>query len=198
MDGNMTNCPNFDSKAFRDKIRNVIDDAKPTSPLNKTEFMNMVRKAKELKPEPIKANMFKEYPGINAESLNFTVEDFTEAAAFYESHMSIIEQFVDEKIKMLDKVIFDCFRSHLGCQNADDVFLIMTSPVMIQNYNNMIPYINTQIKNNIGPFGSPDGMKFIELTKMKEPIKGSRELLEAFRSRWDELYNDEGDDDDES
>lgn len=191
---NMTNCPDFNSKEYRDKIKSIIADAKPTSPLNKTEFMDMVRKAKELKPEPINVNMFKEYPGINDKSLDFTVEDFKEASDLFKSVMSITEQFIDEKTKMLDKVIFDCFRSHLGCKNADDVFLIMTSPIMLRNYNNMIPYINEQIKNNVGPLGSPDGMRFIELTKMEEPIKGSRELLESLRSRWDELYNVGGDD----
>ena len=194
MNDNMTNCPNFGSKEYHDYIRGIMKEVKPTCPLNKDDFMDMVRKAKELKPEPIKVNTSKKYPKIDASVFNITPEDFEKAEVGFKSITSIIDQFIDEKTRAVDKVVFDCFRSHIGCQKADDVFIILTSPVMFTHYNNMVSYINEQLRNRVGPLGSPDGMQFIELQKLEKPIEGSREMLESLRSRWDELYNEEGDD----
>jgi hypothetical protein len=130
---------------------------------------------------------------INGVPDNFSASDFIEAAknfSEYSLYTDIVKQFVDEKLTKLDRIVFDCFRQHLGCKKADDVFVIITSPVMFHHYNDIVPYINETIAREIGPLGSSSGLRFIEFDTMTEPKKGSREMLETLRTRWEEIYNE--------
>lgn len=123
------------------------------------------------------------------DSEKFSVNDFIEAAKNFEKHrllFDVVNQFADEKAKEVDKIVFDYFKEHLGCKKADDVFAIMTSPVMFHRYNNILPYINEKLAREIGPLGSPP--KCIKLGGMTEPTKGSCEMLETLRTRWKEIY----------
>lgn len=122
---------------------------------------------------------------------NFSASDFIEATKNCGSlYTDIINQFVDEKLTKLDRIVFDCFRQHLGCKKADDVFVIITSPVMFHHYNDIVPYINETIAREIGPLGSLSGERYIKLNEITEPLKGSREMLEILRTRWEEIYSE--------
>ena len=124
---------------------------------------------------------------------NFSANDLIEAARNFSEHSlytDIVNQLVDEKARAVDKIVFDCFQQHLGCKKADDVFVIVTSPVMFHHYNDILPHINEKLAREIGPLGSPSGVCCIEFNKMTEPTKGSREMLEALRTRWEEIYNE--------
>ena len=120
-----------------------------------------------------------------------STSDFIEAAKNlkeYHLYTDVVKQFVDEKVKEADKIVFDCFQQHLGCKKADDVFVILTSPVMFHHYNDILPYINEKLKLEVGPLGSPP--QNIKLLEMTEPANGSREMLETLRARWEEIYHE--------
>lgn len=126
----------------------------------------------------------------------YNTSDLIEALKNFNSpYTDIINQFVDEKVTEVDKIIFDCFRQHLGCKKADDVFVIVTSPVMFYHYNDILPYINEKLALEIGPLGSPSGARCIEFYKMTEPLQGSREMLETLRTRWEEIYSENHEED---
>jgi hypothetical protein len=125
--------------------------------------------------------------------LILSTSDFIEAAKNlneYSLYTDIIDEIVDERSRKVDKIIFDCFQQHLGCKKADDVFTIMTSPVMFHHYNDILPYINEMIAQEIGPLGSPYGEFCCKCEELTEPAKGSREMLETLRTRWEEIYNE--------
>ena len=164
--------------------------------LSSEKFHDLIEKARKLKPtDSVKKipQLVKEYPDLADAAEKFSVSDFAEAAKILNEHhlyTDIVNQFVDEKTKEVDKIFFDCFQQYLGCKKADDVFVILTSPVMFHHYNDILPCINAKIAQEVGPLGSPSGVRCIEFEKMTEPAKGSREMLETLRTRWEEVYNE--------
>ena len=171
------------------------DDDIPTE-LSSEKFHELIEKARKLKPtDSVKKipQVAKEYPDLADAAEKFSVSDFTEAAKILNEHhlyTDIVNQFVDEKTKEVDKIFFDCFQQYLGCKKADDVFVILTSPAMFHHYNDILPCINAKIAQEVGPLGSPSGVCCIEFEKMTEPVKGSREMLETLRTRWEEIYHE--------
>ena len=128
--------------------------------------------------------------------MEHSARDLIEAAKnFNNLYTDIINQFVNKKAAEVDKIVFDSFRQHLGCKKADDVFVIMTSPIMFHHYNDILPYINEKLAQEIGPLGSPSGARYIKLNEMTEPLNGSREMLETLRTRWEEIYSENHEED---
>ena len=109
--------------------------------LSSEKFHELIEKARKLKPtDSVKKipQLVKEYPDLADAAEKFSVSDFAEAAKILNEHhlyTDIVNQFVDEKTKEVDKIFFDCFQQYLGCKKADDVFVILTSPVMFHHYN---------------------------------------------------------------
>lgn len=160
--------------------------------LSSEKFHELIEKARKLTPtDPMFLN--RGYPDLTDATEKFSVNDFAEAAKILGEqnlYTDVIKQFVDEKTKDVDRIVFDCFQQYLGCKNADDVFAILTSPVMFHNYNGILQCINTRLAREVGPLGSPSGMHCIKLGEMTEPATGSHEMLETLRTRWEEIYNE--------
>lgn len=158
------------------------------------KFHELIEKARKLtQNDPTKKipQLTKEYPYL-PDAEKFSVNDFIEAAKNFEKHrllFDVVNQFADEKAKEVDKIVFDCFQEHLECKKADDVFAIVTSPVMFHRYNDILPYINEKIEREIGPLG-PHPNYCIKLGRLTEPAKESREMLETLRTRWEEIYHE--------
>lgn len=130
---------------------------------------------------------------VELDSEEFSLNVFDETAKILSGqklYTDVINQFVDEKTKDVDRIVFDCFQQYLGCKKADDVFMIMTSPVMFHNYNDILPCINARLEREVGPLGSPSGVHCIKLGEMTEPATRSHEMLETLRTRWEEIYNE--------
>ena len=130
-------------------------------------------------------------PDLADAAEKFSVNNFIEVAKNFRGnnlYEDVVNQFADEKAKEVDKIVFDCFQEHLGCKKADDVFVIVTSPVMFHRYNDILPYINEKLVQEVGPLGSPP--ECIKLGELTEPTKGSREMLETLRTRWEEIYHE--------
>lgn len=89
--------------------------------------------------------------------------------------------------KEYDKARFDCFKEYLGCQNADDVYKVITTYDGITRYNGIVAAINSRIAAYTGCSYS----EFRNVEPWREPNDTSEELLEYIRKRWDEIYNDE-------
>lgn len=135
----------------------------------------------------------KEYPDLVDAAENFSARDLIEAAKNFSGHSlytDVVNQFVGEKTKDVDRIVFDCCQEHLGCKTADDVFVMVTSPVMFHRYNDILPYINEKITQEVGSFGSPSGECCIKLGELTKPAKKSCEILETLRARWEEVYNE--------
>lgn len=160
--------------------------------------MKELKKARKLKPADLTflkniSQMTKEQPDLEDFAERFSVSDFADAAKILDGqklYTDVIKQFVDEKAKDVDRIVFDCFQQYLGCKKADDVFVIMTSPVMFHNYNDILPCINERLAQEVGPLGSPSGVYCIKLDEMTEPATGSYEMLETLCTRWEEIYNE--------
>ena len=161
--------------------------------LSPEKFHELIEKARKLTPvNPIFLN--RGYPDLADTAEKFSVNDFAEAVKILNEqklYTDVISQFVDEKTKEVDKIVFDCFQQYLGCKKADDVFAILTSPVMFHNYNGILQCINTRLAREVGPLGSPSGMRCIKLGEMTEPATGSPEMLETLRTRWKEIYDNQ-------
>ena len=88
--------------------------------------------------------------------------------------------------KEYDKARFDCFKEYLGCQNADDVYKVITTYDGITRYNGIVYAINSRIAAYTGYSYS----EFRNVEQWDTPQDESEELLEYLRTRWDEIYND--------
>ena len=86
-----------------------------------------------------------------------------------------------------DKARFDCFKEYLSCQNADDVYKVITTYDGITRYNGIVAAINSRIAAYTGCSYS----EFRNVEQWRAPNDESEELLENIRKRWDEIYNDE-------
>lgn len=143
--------------------------------LDSEEFHELIEKARKFKAEEFSLNVFAETAKILSGQNLYT---------------DVIKQFVDDRTKDVDKIVFDCFQQYLGCKKADDVFVILTSPAMFHNYNDILPCINAKLAREVGPLGSPSGAHCIKLGKMIEPATRSHDMLETLRTRWEEIYNE--------
>lgn len=174
------------------------EEADTSVELDSKKFHELIEKARKLKPtDPMFlkniSQMTKEYPDLTDAAEKFSVSDFAEAAKILgrqNLYTDVIKQFVDEKTKDVDRIVFDCFQQYLGCKKADDVFAILTSPAMFNNYNDILPCINAKLAQEVGPLGSPSGAHYIKLGEMTEPATGSHEMLETLRTRWEEIYHE--------
>lgn len=176
-------------RAVLDKMKELekalaTEEDAPTE-LSSEKCHDFIEKARKLKLEKFKAHE------LTPE--NFSVSDFAEAAKILGEqnlYTDVIKQFVDDRTKDVDKIVFDCFQQYLGCKKADDVFAILTSPAMFHNYNDILPCINARLAREVGPLGSPSGVHCIKLGKMIEPATRSHDMLETLRTRWEEIYNE--------
>lgn len=132
-------------------------------------------------------------PDLADAAEKFSVNDFIEVAKNFRGnnlYEDVVNQFANEKAKEVDKIVFDCFQEHLGCKKADDVFVIVTSHVMFHQYNDILPYINEKLTQEVGSLGSPSGVCCIKLNELTEPVKASCKMLETLRTRWEEIYHE--------
>lgn len=167
-------------RAVLDKMKELekelsTEEADTSVELDSEKFHELIEKACKFKAEEFSLNVFDETAKILGGQNLYT---------------DVIKQFVDERSKDVDRIVFDCFQQYLGCKKADDVFVILTSPAMFHNYNDILPCINAKLALDVGPLGSPSGMQCIKLGEMTEPATGSREMLETLRTRWEEIYNE--------
>lgn len=160
--------------------------------MNDQEFHELLEKArKHMSTDPTKKipRLTKDYPNLTDAAEKFSVDDFIEVSKNFGGHnlyADVVNQFVDEKSKEVDKIVFDCFQQYIGCKKADDIFVILTSPAMFHHYNDILPCINAKLAREVGPLGSPPVV--IKLGEMTEPARGSHEMLESLRARWEEVY----------
>lgn len=151
--------------------------------LSPKKFHELIKKARVVKPKFLTRKTVSKYPEINKVADGMTADDFINATKIWAKEQgSLMQKLIDEQIRLTDKACFDCFKEYLDCQNADDVFTIMTSPVLFHHYNEILPLINARIIEYTG--------SQFELGDMTEPAKGSLEILESLRARWDEIYKE--------
>ena len=167
-------------RAVLDKMEELekalsTEEADTSAELDSEKFHELIEKARKFKAEEFSLNVFAETAKILGEQNLYT---------------DVIKQFVDDRTKDVDKIVFDCFQQYLGCKKADDVFVILTSPAMFHNYNDILPCINARLAREVGPLGSPSGLHCIKLGEMTEPATGTHEMLETLRTRWEEIYNE--------
>ena len=166
-------------RAVLDKMEELeklsTEEADTPGELDSEKFHELIEKARKFKAEEFSLNVFAETAKILGEQNLYT---------------DVIKQFVDDRTKDVDRIVFDCFQQYLGCKKADDVFVILTSPAMFHNYNDILPCINAKLAREVGPLGSPSGMHCIKLGEMTEPATGTHEMLETLRTRWEEIYNE--------
>lgn len=167
-------------RAVLDKMEELekslsTEETDTSAELDSEKFHELIEKARKFKAEEFSLNVFAETAKILGEQNLYT---------------DVIKQFVDDRTKDVDRIVFDCFQQYLGCKKADDVFVILTSPAMFHNYNDILPCINAKLAREVGPLGSPSGMHCIKLGEMTEPATGTHEMLETLRTRWEEIYNE--------
>ena len=153
-------------------------------------FKEIFDNGNELKLQPfrIKPPEFKEYPEIKKIASGVTADDLIEIAKdFSAMEGSLYMRMVYDIMRKSDKACFDCYREYLGCQNADDVFTIMTSPTLFHRYNEIVPLINQRIAEYL----NLSGIGFLGYETTDKPADDSKESLDRLSARWEEIYNEE-------
>lgn len=193
MSSKLASMPN---SVFHDQMKAFIElqKMKPGSPSIKKaascRFKDLFDNGKDLKLQPFRFDPtgIKEYPEIKNMASKVTVNDLIAAAEDWSAmEGSLYMRMVYDIMRKSDKACFDCFREYLGCQNADDVFTIMTSPTLFHRYNEIVPLINQRIAEylNLSSIG------FLGYETTDKPADGYGEALERLRGRWEEIYNEE-------
>jgi hypothetical protein len=88
-------------------------------------------------------------------------------------------------------------RSFFGCKNGEEVYYFLTNPTTFFRFNEIVDIINHKIMEYTGYTILPQehrsdfGGYVTGVGSLSTPMPQSKETLERFKSRWDEIYNED-------